>query len=440
MKKTLIAATGLALVYVSCATYQPPPPSFYLDDLPPFFVTQLSLDERIITEEAWKSLRAGNAKKAQKDFAKLGSQSPFYEVGLGFSAYLLEDLVGAEQYFRASSQKHPDLVLSHVGLAQIYLETGREDDAFTQLREILKQEPQHPWAYPRYENIKIKRTQESIAEAKSFWTAGNKEMSKQSFLRALYYSPNSIDAHLSLANIFRLERNYSSAQVHLQAAMSIDAENVEVQKLYADTLFQTEEYKKSLEVYERLQSRLPDDRTIRERLETIKNRLGIFELPDQYDAIPGLEAMTKEDVAALIGVKFKGILDEPSQTPPIIIDIATSWASKYIIQIASEGIMDVYPNHTFQPKKLMTRGDMADVLFRLIDYLKLRGYSFIQQIPPERIQISDILADNFYFQPIVQLISYDIMDLFSDRTFRPDIPVSGREAIKYVDILLMLIK
>jgi hypothetical protein len=226
----------------------------------------------------------------------------------------------------------------------------------------------------------------------------------------------------------------------MKAASAEDAQNTDIRKVYADTLFQAGELKNSLGVYEDLLEQNPGDQEIRDRLETIKNRLGIFELPSQYNAIPSTESVTKEDVAALLSIKFKGVIDEQSGKPPYIIDISTSWASRFILHTASLGILDVYPNHTFQPKKVLTRAEMAEVLFRLIEHLKRKGYSFIQQIPPDRIQISDVSPSNYYYRPIILLVSYDIMTLSQDRAFHPDQAVSGRETTRLLELILALIK
>ena len=79
---------------------------------------------------------------------------------------------------------------------------------------------------------------------------------------------------------------------------------------------------------------------------------------------------------------------------------------------------------------------MAEILLRVVDHLRDRGYRFLQQIPPESIQISDVSADNYYYQPIIQIVSYDIMSLSLDKAFKPDIPLSGQDSIRLLDIIL----
>ena len=53
----------LFIFFWSCATYQPPPPSLYIESLPASIVAEFSLEERILAEEAWETLNQGKGKK-----------------------------------------------------------------------------------------------------------------------------------------------------------------------------------------------------------------------------------------------------------------------------------------------------------------------------------------------------------------------------------------
>lgn len=400
----------------------------------------MSLEERILSEEAWTNLEIGDGDRAKKALIKLGQESPLYYAGLGYALYLLDDIQKAEEFFKAALLTFPDLVLIHVGLAQIYQETGREDSAFTELRTVIKLDPENTWAKSRYEAMKSQKTTLALQEATAYVSAEETEKGKAAYLRALFYSPSSVDAHFALARIYKEENNFQSALVHLKAARVYDPENSELLKLYGDVLFTLQDYKNSLEIYEKLNLLEPDNLQINERLDIIKSRMGLFELPSQYININDREAVTREDIAAVIGVKFKDILEEPTQQPPIIVDIATSWAARFILKMTTLGLIDVYPNHEFQPKKILNRAEMAEILVRLILFLDELGHKFIQQIPIERIQVADVTPTNYYYQPILTIISYDIMSLFSDKTFKPEAPLTGRETMSLFDIILALIE
>jgi tetratricopeptide (TPR) repeat protein len=412
----------------------------HIADIPSAEVTDLSLDERLIVEEAWQAMKLGNTEKAIKLLTQLHVENPFHYAGLGYAYYVQNDLPRAEGYFKAAITEHPNNILGHLGLGQIYQETGREDEAFTEFREVLKRDPDYPWVLSRYGEIKSRKTQEALYDGKTLTAGGDIAGAKTSYLKALYYSPEATEAHLALAQLYLREDNHADALVHLKAARNNEPENIEILETYADALFQSNNNPKSMELYEKILELDPANQVAQERIETLKNRLGIFELPSQYDAIPAADSVTREQMSALISVKFRDILPDPSRKPPIMIDISTSWATRHILKTATLGILEVYSNHTFQPQKVVTRAELAEILFRLINQLEKLNYRFIQQIPPERIQITDVSSDNFYYRPIVMMVSYDVMSLELGRKFNPELAVSGQEAIRHLNLILALIR
>jgi hypothetical protein len=88
----------------------------------------------------------------------------------------------------------------------------------------------------------------------------------------------------------------------------------------------------------------------------------------------------------------------------------------------------------------MTRAELAETLVRLIDVLKKNGAVLVAQIPIDRLRIADVPPEHFYFQPITQALSYQLMDLAPDRTFKPEQAVAGREAVKVFELLGGLVK
>lgn len=431
----------LALVaFGSCVTMPLPPPALYVESLPHAVTAELTLDDRIKAEEIWTNIRTGSLSKAEKSLSRLGSGHPVYFVGQGYVHLLRNEFTPAEENFKTALITFPELALAQIGLVHVYRKTGRDDLAFNELLGVLKKDPNHPWARTEYEDIRKGKTEEALAEAEEALSSGDREKEKRAYLKALHYSPELSEAHFALVQIYRKEFLWSNALVHFRAIVARDPKNASILKMYADTLLQSGDLSQSHDIYEKVLELNPSDKQTRERVENLKNRLGIYDLPSQYEAIPAAEAITRESMAALLAVKFKGILEAETARPPIIIDIATSWASKFIIKTASLGLMDVYSNHGFQPKKIVTRGEMAETVFRTVKLLQKKGYRLLPQIPPEKIVIPDVSPEHAYFQPITQVVSYQLMDLTPDKTFRPDQSLKGTEAARILDILLALIK
>ena len=226
----------------------------------------------------------------------------------------------------------------------------------------------------------------------------------------------------------------------MKAASAVEPGNVGILNAYAETLTEAKDYEQSLEISQKILAIDSENQPALERVESLKNRLGIFEIPSLYSEIPLAPAITREDLAALLAVKFKDVLGEASTQPPIIIDISTSWAANFILKVTSLGLLAVYPNHAFQPKRDVTREELAQTILKTILYLEGRGHRFIPQIPLEMIQIQDISPDHYAYRTILRVLSYQIMELYPDKTFRPELTVPGAEAVRTFDILLALVR
>ncbi|MBN2206630.1 MAG: S-layer homology domain-containing protein [Candidatus Aminicenantes bacterium] len=437
-KGTLLVSLCLALF--ACATVEPPTLVLELESLPTALVSSLTLEERIAVEDVWKDIRYGRAARAEKQLQKLGPASPVYFVGMGYVRTLLQDPAGAEDNFRLALENAPDLLPARLGLAQIYLDAGRDEDAFAEYRGAMNAAPDNANVRSAFELLRDRKLAEHRDSARAFAAEGDLEQTREAYRKALLYDPDAVDIHLALAEVLRSEDRAEEALTHLKTAADLEPEDTLVLKAYAEALFRAQQLEASLAVFEKVREKDPADRDAQARVETLKNRLGIFELPSQYGSIANAPVVSREDIAALIGVKFNAVLPAPSNRPPIIVDIATSWASRFIIRTASLGILEVYANHTFEPKKVVTRADMAETLLRLIGYLRRRNVKVIQTFAPEKIQVSDVPPEHVYYQPIVQVLAYQLMDVNAQRAFRPEQSLSGVEAIKALDLLLALIQ
>ncbi|MCX6569180.1 MAG: S-layer homology domain-containing protein [Candidatus Aminicenantes bacterium] len=434
-----LAAIGLALLGAwSCATPPSGPPAFFVGDIPADVSTRLRLDDRIAVKEAWDALKAGRAEQARKLVSKLGAASPAYAVGLAYTDLLLGDLAAAEAGFKTSLRSFPDMTSARIGLAQIYESRRESEKVLGEYREILKTDPDNRWAKPRFEALRDDLVKAGLTDARIALAAGDREAAKRGFLKVLFYAPETMEAHLDLARIYRQEKNPASALLHFKAAMEGRTVDKAVLKEYAEYLADSGELGQSLDVLEKLAALEPREEAVGKRIEELKTKLGIYELPSQYAEIPALEAIARQDLAALIGVKFGDLLDSPAKRTEILVDISMSWAQRYIVKVASLDIMSVFDNHTFQPRRIINRAELADTAVRLIGVLQSRGAKFVPLVEARRIQVADVAADNYYGQAIIRALSFQIMTLTPGRMFEPERTVPGNEAIRIMDLILRL--
>ncbi|MCP2519982.1 tetratricopeptide repeat protein [Candidatus Aminicenantes bacterium AC-335-A11] len=441
MVKKIILSLIITIVFsISCVTVQQITPTYYLDDLPQDMIIQLTLDERIAIEDAWASLRIGKIKDALKILQKMDQNKPATWLGYAYTALFKGDYIISEQWFKKVLEIYPDLPIVHYGLAEVYRNQGREEEAFAEYKKVWEKEPDHEWAKYYWELIKKNKTEELLKQADFFWKQNQFDKASEIYIKVLYYSPELPEPHLRLAEYYKNLGDYEKALKHYEKAHSLQPENLNIKEELAESYILKKKYKEAYNLYQELVKIDPENSKYRERLDYIKNELLFIELPRQFYEISSKEAINRADLAALIAVKFSNILGKEKRKPPIIVDIATHWAAHYIIEVTSLGIMDVFPNHTFQPEKTLTRGELAIVLSKLIDFLTEKGYKLYKQFSPDEIQLSDVAPDHFIYQPIIKVLCYQLMDLFPGFEFKPFLEVNGKEAETIIETLERLIK
>jgi Tfp pilus assembly protein PilF len=434
VKKIAVIAFALLGAW-SCATVPTSAPAYFVEALPSDAATALRLDDRIAANDAWNALEAGRPEAARRSLLKMEASSPVREAGLAYADLLAGDLAAAEARFKVSLEAYPDMIPSRVGLAQIYEARREREKTFNEYREILKRDPAHRWAAPRFASLRDELVKGSMAAAREALASGNRETARRRFLEALFYAPDRADAHLELARLYRQEKNASAALLHFKSAMEERMEDEGLLREYADLLAEAGDLGQSLEILERLAAAEPKDEAVGKRVEELKAKLGVYELPSQYAGIPATETVTREELAALIGVKFGDFFDGGGRRSEILVDIATSWAQRFIVQVASLEIMRVAENHTFQPRRIINRAELADAAVRLIGVLQARGTKFVPLVEARRIQISDVSEDNFYYPAIARAVAYQVISLTPERRFEPERTVPGEEAVRVLDII-----
>ncbi len=99
----------------------------------------------------------------------------------------------------------------------------------------------------------------------------------------------------------------------------------------------------------------------------VRARAEVARLPEEYRAIEQEPQITRGDLAALIGVRLAPLLQAgAAPTPCSITDVRNHWAANWIMTVARAGVMEPFANHGFQPRTVVRRIDLAQVVSRLL--------------------------------------------------------------------------
>ncbi|OGB87432.1 hypothetical protein A3H38_04780 [candidate division WOR-1 bacterium RIFCSPLOWO2_02_FULL_46_20] len=121
---------------------------------------------------------------------------------------------------------------------------------------------------------------------------------------------------------------------------------------------------------------------------------------------------------------WRGILPFPEVAPKPILksfkDLSEDyWAKKPIEYLATLGIMGGYPDQTFRPNKLVTRGELAALL------VKAKGFD-VGEV--EVLEFSDVNVKEWIAPYVTLAIENKYMQGFSDKSFKPQKNITHAEA------------
>ena len=154
-------------------------------------------------------------------------------------------------------------------------------------------------------------------------------------------------------------------------------------------------------------------------------------MPEEYRRIPSASRVTRADLAALVAARVMALRRVGPGEPRVAVDISSSWAREPIATVLALEVMDVYPNHTFQPGATVRRVDLARCAAQVLD--RLRWPRAAAPAP------ADMPRSHLDFDAVERALGAGVMTLSADGSFEPWRPVSGREAIEVVDAVARLV-
>jgi hypothetical protein len=128
--------------------------------------------------------------------------------------------------------------------------------------------------------------------------------------------------------------------------------------------------------------------------------------------------------------------DDPDQIPEhddvAFTDIVDNLHRDQILDLVDRGIIQGYDDGTFRPAALVTRGQMASLLDRALDFPAVTCDEFEERLAeqgtgsndPDRCGFTDVTADSVHAPAILALASAGVIEGFNDGRFRAAAPIT----------------
>jgi tetratricopeptide (TPR) repeat protein len=378
-------------------------------------------------EKAWRQVLAGNPAGAEKGFRKLLLERPGLlpaETGLAYARLRAGRLAEAGNGFDAALARRPEYLPALMGSAAVAVRGRDLERALELYRRAGAIAPEDGRVRRRLAEVKLRLTEKSVAEARKAAAEGNPAGAIVAYRQALDAAPEVAGLRLALAELLLGEGDAAAAAETLAADPLGDRQ---ARLRLAEVLNGLGEYGRALDTLQTILAKDPRDSDARARAREVREALTLSQLPEEYRRIPSASHVSRTELAALVSVNVTALARLPPGEPRVAVDIAGSWARNHIARLLALDVMDLFPNHTFQPGLAVRRGDLARVAARVLDLVG---------VPPLPGPLpSDMAPANLAYEAAARVVSAGLMELSPEGAFEPGRAVTGREALDVIEAL-----
>jgi tetratricopeptide (TPR) repeat protein len=471
VRRVLPVLVVLVLAAACAAKTAPPPPSpvaprypgYLFPAVPPALTTSPAAP---LYEQGWRSLQAGDLRAAEREFAIVLKQTPAFfpaEAALGYVALARRETRAAVGRFDRALTAAPAYVPALVGKGEALLAAGREEDALASFELALAavdspapapaDASREPDAGPllddlrtRVEALRLKIIEQQIAAARKDAEAGRLDAAREGYRDVLAVSPDSAFLYRELADVEQRLGRLDDALNTARRATELDPGDARAFAALGDIQEARAEFQAAARSYDQAAAIEPAA-DYAARADRARERAELAKLPVAYHAIPSSPAITRGELAALLGVRLDELLARSRRRSAVVItDMRGYWASTWILAVARAGVMEVYPNHTFQPGAAVRRSELAEVVSRALEAIVgAPGSSSAARDPrikdwrEARPRFVDLAPGHPAYGAAALAVSSGAMAV-EGQAFQLTRPVSGGEAVAAVERLVAIWK
>lgn len=424
----LIVAAGCAPVppVVSVPT-TPLHPEFVFPDVPAG--TPATTADRL--QRGWRLLQMNDFPAAERELAPLLRANRAFrpaQVAQGYLDLARRRPAEALEQFDAATAGAP-YASALVGRGLTLLELARNDEALASFEAALAVNPGLPNLAGRVEVLRIQQIQDRVGRAERAAADGRWDEASAAYRAAITASPESAFLYLDLARTERSAGRADSALENAQRATTLDAEDPAAHVVVAELLTERRDFDGAIAAYGRASAR-GGSSAIDAAVARVRDMARDAALPSDYHAISGKDAITRGDLAAMLGVQLEGLLASVPQRQLVVTDIRGHWAQSWIEAAARAGAIEVFSNYTFQPSAPLRRGDLADIVSRVLSLIAPNA-STMREWDDAPVSASDVPAGHLAYPAVRRAVASGVMRL-DNGAFRLLQPVTGTEALEVI--------
>jgi tetratricopeptide (TPR) repeat protein len=283
------------------------------------------------------------------------------------------------------------------------------------------------------EVLRFRGLQRELAEAREAAAAGNAPEAIRAYNAAIASSPESAFLYRELAAVERQNDDLDLAIEHYRKAVELEPGDATSLAAIAGILEERGDFDAALEAYEDALAVEPST-ALEERRDALRARAELARLPGEYRAIETATSISRADLAALVGVRLAPVLQgREARDAGVVTDIRGNWAESWIMTTVRAGVIEPFANHTFQPRAVVRRVDLAQAVSRLLP--RVATPTQLRAWEAARVRFSDVSPSHLAYPAASIAVASNVMRIGPDGDFDPSRMVTGPEAAEAIERL-----
>ncbi len=381
---------------------------------------------------AWQALQAGDLRAAERDFSATLKQEPgFYpaEAGLGYVALARKDNKAAAAHFARALAGDSAYAPALAGRGEALLTLGQREQALASFEAAVAADPQLTPLRSRIEVLRFRGLQDDVDAARKAAEAGRLADAHALYERTLAASPDSPFLYRELAIVERREGHLSAALEHARKAAELNPGEPRNFVTIGEIFEAQGEFVKAADAYGAAAAIEPSE-SLDARIGELREKAAFAAMPAEFKSIETSPSVTRAQLAALIGVRLDDLLKRASPTNAVVLtDTRGNWAAPWILSVSRAGIMEAYPNHTFQPNAIVRRGDLALAASRALSLIAAENPRRAASWRNARGRFPDLPQGHLSHPAASVAVQSGVMTPMDDGSFQLSRPITGAEAL-----------
>jgi tetratricopeptide (TPR) repeat protein len=386
-------------------------------------------------EIGWQWLQSGDVRTAEKSFAAVLKAAPqFYpaEAGLGFVALAKKDYKAAASHFDRALGADPAYAPALAGRGDALLGLGQRDQALASFEAAVAADAKLTDLRRRIDVLRLRGMQDDVEAARRAAEAGKLADAQAIYERSLAASPDSPFLYRELAAVERRGGQLEAALSHATKAAELSPGEPRNFVTLGEIYEAQGAFVEAADAYGKAVALEPNE-ALDARIDALREKAAFAAMPEEYRSIEGAATVTRAQLAALLGVRLGDLLKRAGRAGAVLMtDTRGSWAGPWISSVSRAGIMDPYPNHTFQPDAIVRRGDLALSASRTLSMIAAEQPKLAATWSVAPVRFTDLVPSHLSYPAAAAVVQAGVMSADSDGAFQWSRPVTGAEALAAV--------